>query len=64
MWIFVPLFVLLFIAVPGVLTRLVAKAIGIRDRAVWFVLFMAIAVLNWQAWQRPVEHVAQASAQQ
>lgn len=62
--IFIPLFIILFIAVPLVLTRLAAPLIGARTRGSWFLLFIVISVLNWQMWQAKPPPPAQSVAVQ
>lgn len=64
--IFIPVFLILFVGVPVLLTNLAAdllKARGVRN---WIVIFIVIAALNWQAWQapRPVAPVAMGVAAQ
>lgn len=53
MVIFVPMFIGLFIVAPALATWLAADLLRIRGFAMRFVLFMVIAVGNWQWWQAP-----------
>ena len=53
MLIFIPTFIVLFIVVPWLLTKMAADLLGIRQWRPWLVLFAVIAALNWQMWQAP-----------
>ena len=53
MILFIPIFILLFIVVPFFLTKWLADMIHLRGLGWRTILFMAIAVMNWQMWQAP-----------
>ena len=50
MLIFWPLFIILFIAVPIALTHWIGGMLRLRGVG-YVVLFVFIALINWQAWQ-------------
>ena len=53
MWIFIPVFAVLFIVIPAFLTKMAADLIGIPDLKLRLVIFLVISGLNWQMWQIP-----------
>lgn len=62
MIIFIPMFVLLFVAVPAFITWMAADMLGVRGFFGKLVLFTVIAFGNWQAWQKAPAPVAPAVA--
>lgn len=64
MWIFIPLFIILFIVVPWLLTKMAADLIGVRSRSTWWLLFIVISAVNWELWQAPKPSPAPQSAAQ
>lgn len=54
--IFIPVFLILFVAVPLLLTRMAGDMMGIRRwSSPWVVLLIVITALNWEMWQVPRE---------
>lgn len=51
--IFVVMFIVLFIVVPYLLTKMAADLLNVRTRKAWILLFLAITALNWEMWQTP-----------
>lgn len=62
--IFIPVFLILFVGVPVLLTNMAVDLLRARGVRNWIVIFIVIAALNWQAWQapRPAAPVATAAA--
>ena len=55
MIIFIPLFLVLFVAVPLLLTHWACQLFGVRGLVGRLTVFAFIAWANWQMWQAPPE---------